>query len=108
MPIGSFITGPTGAASFGGAGAFEAHAVVLTGGVPTLGKLILCFFIRPEHQAERLASYEERFNVWRQEFGPRKARRLYYRWALQSIFDILTIGVIGAVIDWIYDYFSGK
>jgi hypothetical protein len=105
----SFAVSPAGPTFvlFAGTGAFEADAVVLTG-APPLGKLILCFFIRPEHQAERLASYEERFNVWRQEFGARKARRLYYRWALQSIFDILTIGVIGAVIDWIYDRFSGK
>ena len=49
--------------------------------------------------------------AWTRKFGPRKARRLYYRWAFQSIFDILTIGAIGAVIDWIdwiYDSLSGK
>lgn len=126
-------TGPTGAVSFAGAGSFgvpaiptgemghwvefqsvahigaiEAETVPQHIGVPRLGELILCCFIRPEHQKERLARYEELFNVWTRKFDARKARRLYYRWAFQSIFDILTIGVVGAVIDWIYDRFSGK
>jgi hypothetical protein len=124
--VGSFgvPTGPTAAGSFvGPAGPTskmgrwvkfysDAHIEALEAETvprpPPLGELILCFFIRPEHQEERLASYEERFHVWTRKFGARKARRLYYRWAFQSIFDILTIGAIGAVIDWIYDRLSGK
>jgi hypothetical protein len=124
--VGSFgvPTGPTAAGSFvGPAGPTskmgrwvkfysDAHIEALEAETvprpPPLGELILCFFIRPEHQEERLASYEERFHVWTRKFGARKARRLYYRWAFQSIFDILTIGAIGAVIDWIYDRLSGN
>jgi hypothetical protein len=125
--VGSFgvpTTGPTAAGSFvGPAGPTskmgrwvkfysDAHIEALEAETvprpPPLGELILCFFIRPEHQEERLASYEERFHVWTRKFGARKARRLYYRWAFQSIFDILTIGAIGAVIDWIYDRLSGN
>lgn len=61
---------PTGSAGpFAGAGSFGAHAVVIKGapltedsGPPWLGELILCFFIRPEHQEEQLARYEERFH----------------------------------------------
>jgi hypothetical protein len=77
-------------------------------GVPTFGELILCFFIRPEHQRERLGCYEERFNDWTRKFGARTAHRLYYRHALLSIFDILKIGVIGALLDWIWSRFGGK
>jgi hypothetical protein len=66
------------------------------------------FFIRPEHQSERLGCYEERFNDWTRKFGARTARRLYYRHALLSIFDILKIGMIGALLDWIWSRFGGK
>jgi hypothetical protein len=108
-------TGPTGAASFVDADSFGANAVVQAEailqhtGVPTGGELILCLFIRPEHQKERLACFEERFNDWKRRFGAPTARRLYYRHAIRSIFDMLKIGVIGALIDWIWDHlFGGK
>jgi hypothetical protein len=117
--IGSFgvPTGPTGAASFAAHGVLQIEASLLTDqtdtslqytGVPRFGELILRLFIQPEHQEERLARYEDVFNVWTRKHGARKARLFYYRWALQSIIDILTIGGIGAFIDWIYDRFSGK
>ena len=77
-------------------------------GVPTFGELIVCFFIRPEHQSKRLGCYEARFNDWTRKFGARTARRLYYRHALLSIFDILKIGMIGALLDWIWSRFGGK
>ncbi len=129
VPVaGSFTmspSGPTVAASFAGAGSCGAHAAlqieanlvidktdaILQPAVPTpprRGELILCFFIRPEHQEERLARFEERFNDWTRRFNARTARRLYYRHALQSIFDILKIGGIGGLIDWIYNHFWGK
>jgi hypothetical protein len=114
-------TGPTGPVSaagagrFAGAGSFGAHAVVIKaasltedGGPPRLGELILCFFIRPKHQEEQLARYEERFHEWTRRFGAPMARRLYYRHAIQSIFDMFTIGVLGALVDWICRRFWGK
>jgi hypothetical protein len=73
--IGSFgvPTGPTGAASFAAHGVLQIEASLLTDetdtslqytDVPRFGELILRLFIRPEHQEERLARYEEVFNVW--------------------------------------------
>jgi hypothetical protein len=107
-------TGPTGALPFQARAVLEIDANLLTGvslqhvGVPRLGELILCIFIRPEHQKEQLARYEERFNDWSRKFGARTARRLYWFHAIQSIFDMLKISAIGAFLDWIYDRFSGK
>lgn len=125
-------TGPT-FASFAGAGSFggaagptgemghwiefhgvahieaQAEAVPQHTGVPRLAELILCIFIRPEHQKEQLARYEERFNDWSRKFDTRTARRFYWFHAIRSIFDMLKIGVIGALIDWIWDHlFGGK
>jgi hypothetical protein len=116
--VGSFVS-PTGLASGSGAASAvaqiegglltdKADAILQPTRVPHRAELLLCIFIRPEHQKERLARYKERFEIWTREFGPRTARRLYWLHAVQSIFDMVKIAVIGAVLDWIYDRFSGK
>ena len=77
-------------------------------GVPTFGELICASSFGRNIKANGSAVTEERFNDWTRKFGARTARRLYYRHALLSIFDILKIGMIGALLDWIWSRFGGK
>jgi hypothetical protein len=71
--------------------------------VPRFGELLLCIFIAPERQKERLGCFEERFREWEEKYGARIARWLYVGHALRSAWDIVRIGVVGAILDWLWD-----
>lgn len=67
---------------------------------PHLGKLIICLFVSPEKQVDRLADFEELFTVvWLPSFGARIARLIYVAHAIRSAGAIVRIGVITAIAD---------
>ena len=73
---------------------------------PHWGELLLCLFVPPERQQERLGCLVERFHNWEQRFGTRTARRLYIMHALRSPWDIVKIGAFGALMDRFFHWIS--
>src|SRR5271170_7304098 len=76
--------------------------------VPVIGELLLCLFLPPERQKERLGCFEERYNDWKSKFGARIARRMYYFHSLCSIGAIIKIVTLGFVVDKIYRFIKGS
>jgi hypothetical protein len=67
---------------------------------PLFGKIILCLFISPEKQQDRLADFEELYNtIWKPNFGPKIANLVYVSNALKSAFAIVKIGIVAAIAD---------
>jgi hypothetical protein len=67
---------------------------------PRLGEFIICLFVPPEKQEDRLADFEERFtSLWLPKFGARIARLIYLAQAIRSAGAIIRIGIITAVVD---------
>lgn len=67
---------------------------------PRSGQLLICLFVPPDRQADRLGDFEEQFNtVWLPRFGPRMARFIYMTHALRSAAAIIRITAIATVAD---------
>jgi len=67
---------------------------------PFLGKLLLCLFIAPDKQQDRLADFEESLTiVWIPQFGVRIGRLVYVWNAARSVGAIVRIGIAAAIVD---------
>jgi hypothetical protein len=67
-------------------------------GPPHIGEVIICLFVTPEKQVDRLADFEELFAlVWSPKFGARIARLIYIAHAIRSAGALVRIGLITAI-----------
>jgi hypothetical protein len=67
---------------------------------PYLGEIVICLFVTPEKQVDRLADFEELFTlIWLPKFGTRIARLIYITHAIKSAGAIIRIGLTTAIVD---------
>jgi DNA-directed RNA polymerase subunit RPC12/RpoP len=73
---------------------------------PRIGEFLICLFVRPNRQVDRLADFAGLFRtVWLPRFGPRLAIVVYLANVLWSAADVVKISAIGAAVDFIYRLF---
>jgi hypothetical protein len=67
---------------------------------PRIGEFLICLFVRPDRQVDRLADFAGLFRtVWLPRFGPRLAVAVYLVNVLWSLADVVKITTIGAIVD---------
>jgi hypothetical protein len=67
---------------------------------PRIGEFLICLFVRPDRQEDRLADFAERFQtVWLPRFGTRLAGAVYVAHVLWSGADIVKIMAFAAAAD---------
>lgn len=67
---------------------------------PRIGEFLICLFVRPDRQVDRLADFAGLFRmVWLPRFGPRLAVAVYLANVLWSVADVVKITAIGAIVD---------
>ena len=68
---------------------------------PWIGEFLICLFVRPDRQEDRLADFAEKYRtLWLPKF-PRLAGALYVAHVLWSAVDVARITAIAAVVDWV-------
>ena len=68
--------------------------------VPYAGRLLICLFVAPDKQEDRLADFQEKLNtVWIPECGLRIGRIVCLWHAVKSVSAIVRIGVVTAIVD---------
>ena len=69
---------------------------------PGIGEFLICLFVRPDRQVDRLADFAGLFRtVWLPRFGPRLAVAVYLANMLWSLADVVKITAIGAIVDFV-------
>lgn len=62
--------------------------------IPEFGQFLLCLFVSPEKQVEKLADMEEMFStIWAVKFSPGRARFIYMLHALGSAVHLVKSAV---------------
>jgi len=65
-----------------------------------LGEFLICLFVPPEHQEDRLGDFSQKFTmVWLKRFSPFWARFIYLFHALKTAGWMVRSAVVGAVVD---------
>ena len=68
---------------------------------PWIGELIICLFVQPDRQADRIADFAEQYRtLWLPKF-PRLAGALYIAHVLWSGADVAKITTVAAVMDFV-------
>lgn len=67
---------------------------------PYVGRFLICLFIQPDKQEDRLADFEEKLNeVWVPQFGRTVGQVVYVCHAIRSSGAIVRIGLTAAIVD---------
>jgi hypothetical protein len=70
---------------------------------PRIGEFLICLFVRPDRQEDRLADFAERFQtLWLPRFGTCVAGAVYVVHVLWSAADFVKIMALAAVADRIF------
>ncbi len=67
---------------------------------PYVGRFLICLFLQPDKQEDRLADFEEKLNkVWIPQFGNTVGQVVYVCHAIRSAGAIAKIGLTAAIVD---------
>jgi hypothetical protein len=81
--------------------------IKLSSNAPYVGKLLICLFVQPDKQQDRLADFEEKLNtLWIPNFGMVIGRFVYLGHAIRSAGSVWKIAATTTMLDWIIRLFN--